>query len=130
MSDVFGNGAVWMGLQLLVKASMLVGAALAVQWLIGARSSAAARHLSWSIVVIGLLVLPLLSAVLPTWEVALPVSRSLSVAPAKGRSPGGGRGFFLGTRSDHFFEFPFPSDLPCSSEDPWVGSDDCPVLFS
>ena len=33
MSDVFGNGAVWMGLQLLVKASMLVGAALVVQWL-------------------------------------------------------------------------------------------------
>jgi beta-lactamase regulating signal transducer with metallopeptidase domain len=84
MSDVFGNGAVWMGLQLLVKASMLVGAALVVQWLIGARSSAAARHLSWSIVVIGLLVLPLLSAVLPTWEVALPVSRSLSVVPANG----------------------------------------------
>ena len=84
MSDVFGNGAVWMGLQLLVKASMLVGAALVVQWLIGARSSAAARHLSWSIVVIGLLGLPLLSAVLPTWEVALPVSRSLSVAPANG----------------------------------------------
>ena len=84
MSDVVGNGAVWMGLQLLVKASMLVGAALVVQWLIGARSSAAARHLSWSIVVIGLLGLPLLSAVLPTWEVALPVSRSLSVAPANG----------------------------------------------
>ena len=59
-------------------------AALVVQWLIGARSSAAARHLSWSIVVIGLLGLPLLSAVLPTWEVALPVSRSLSVAPANG----------------------------------------------
>ena len=84
MSDVFGNGAVWMGLQLLVKASMLVGAALVVQWLIGARSSAAARHLSWSIVVTGLLGLPLLSAVLPTWEVALPVSRSLSVEPANG----------------------------------------------
>ena len=32
MSDVFGNGAVWMGLQLLVKASMLVAAALVVQW--------------------------------------------------------------------------------------------------
>ena len=82
MSDVFGNDAIWMGLQLLVKASMLGGAALVVQWLIGARASAAARHLSWSIVVIGLLGLPLLSAVLPTWEVALPVARSLSVAPA------------------------------------------------
>jgi beta-lactamase regulating signal transducer with metallopeptidase domain len=84
MSDVVGSGAVWMGLQLLVKASMLVAAALVVQWLIGARSSAAVRHLSWSIVVIGLLGLPLLSAVLPTWEVALPVSRSVSVAPANG----------------------------------------------
>ena len=49
MSDSFGNGAIWMGLQLLVKASMLVGATLVVQWLIGARASAAARHFSWSL---------------------------------------------------------------------------------
>ena len=77
-----------MGLQLLVKASMLVGATLVVKWLIGARASAAARHLAWTLVVAGLLGLPLLSAVVPAWEVALPVRGICAPSPQTGTSIG------------------------------------------
>jgi beta-lactamase regulating signal transducer with metallopeptidase domain len=84
MSVFFSNAPVWIGLQLLVKASVLVGAALVVQWLVCRRVSAAARHLAWAFVVVGLLGLPLLGAVLPTLEVALPLAKGSDVVRVDG----------------------------------------------
>jgi beta-lactamase regulating signal transducer with metallopeptidase domain len=81
MSDFFNTPAVWTGVQLLVKASLLVSAGVAAQWLIGRRMSAAARHLAFSFIVVGLLGLPLLTAVLPSWQIALPVAMKPSAAP-------------------------------------------------
>src|SRR5262245_1192521 len=57
-------------LSLVVKASVLLGLAAVVQLLLHARSSAAARHFAWSMTVAALLVLPPLTAALPSWVVA------------------------------------------------------------
>jgi beta-lactamase regulating signal transducer with metallopeptidase domain len=81
MSDFFNTPAVWTGLQLLVKASLLVSAGVAAHWLIGRRMSAAIRHLAFLFIVVGLLGLPVLTAVLPSWEIALPVAMKPSAAP-------------------------------------------------
>jgi beta-lactamase regulating signal transducer with metallopeptidase domain len=76
MSDLFNTPALWIGFQLLIKASILVSAGTLVHWLVGRRVSASARHLALSLVVGGLLGLPLLTAALPSWEIAVPVATS------------------------------------------------------
>jgi beta-lactamase regulating signal transducer with metallopeptidase domain len=58
-------------IEVAVKSSCLLGvAALANQF--GRRTSAASRHLIWTFAVAGLLLLPVLSSVLPRWEIAIP----------------------------------------------------------
>src|SRR5262245_39959651 len=52
---------------ILVKASILICAAALIHALCGRRMSAATRHLMWTFVIGGLLVLPALSFVLPSW---------------------------------------------------------------
>jgi len=52
------------------------------------RASAAARHLVWSLALVSLLALPLLSLILPAWSVPiLPQLRSLVSAQAEARTP-------------------------------------------
>jgi beta-lactamase regulating signal transducer with metallopeptidase domain len=80
MSALFDNATVWMGLQIFVKSSLLVGAGALLQWSIGRRSSAASRHLIWSVVIVGMLGLPVLAAVLPGWDIAVPVARGPAIA--------------------------------------------------
>ncbi len=53
----------------LLKASLLLGAAGVAAWLLRG-ASAAARHGVWCFALLGLLLLPLLSAMLPAWRVA------------------------------------------------------------
>src|SRR5688572_7657918 len=45
-------------------------AAILAQTLVGERLSATSRHLLWTLAIVGLLVLPLLYGMLPTWAVA------------------------------------------------------------
>jgi len=61
-------------LLIVLKASCLMGAAAMVSALRYRRSSASFRHLVWTLAVAGLLVLPVLSAGLPAWQVALPAA--------------------------------------------------------
>ena len=58
---------VWM----LVKISVLQAAGAVVYAVFGRHGSAATRHLIWAITVVGLLLLPMLAAVLPRWHVPL-----------------------------------------------------------
>ena len=54
-------------ISILVKASLVLGVAAMVQALAGRRLSAATRHLIWTLAISGLLLLPMLSGVLPSW---------------------------------------------------------------
>ena len=58
---------VWM----LVKVSALQAAGAVVYAVLGRHRSAATRHLIWTITVVGLLLLPMLAAWLPRWQVPL-----------------------------------------------------------
>ena len=61
---------------ILLKASVLMTAAIVACAALGKRVSAASRHLLWTLAIVGLLVLPLLNGLVPTWTVA-------SVAPSR-----------------------------------------------
>ena len=61
-------------LLIVLKASCVMGAAAMVNALRYRRSSASFRHLVWTLAVAGLLALPVLSAGLPGWQVALPAA--------------------------------------------------------
>lgn len=60
-------------LDLAVKSTAVLAAAGLAALLVGKRS-AAARHGVWALAVVGLLVLPALSFMLPSWHVAVPVA--------------------------------------------------------
>jgi beta-lactamase regulating signal transducer with metallopeptidase domain len=62
--------AVWA----IVKVSVLMAAAALAHALLRRRTSAATRHMVWTLGIVGLLLLPLLSAVLPGWKVAVPLA--------------------------------------------------------
>jgi len=71
---------------LLVKATVLLAsAALAGRAL--RHRSASARHAVWSVALLGLLALPLLSAVLPRWELPMLPARSAAPATAPAADP-------------------------------------------
>jgi bla regulator protein BlaR1 len=55
---------------MLGKVSVLLAAAVITNALLHRRASAATRHLVWTLTVVGLLLLPMLSVVLPGWTVA------------------------------------------------------------
>ena len=61
---------VWM----VVRSSVLLGAAGAAHLLMRGRTSAATRHLVWTLTVLALLALPLISMVVPRWQVNLPLA--------------------------------------------------------
>jgi len=54
-------------LVIVVKATAVLAAAALVDLLLRRRGSAAARHLVWTIAIVGLLALPLASLSLPAW---------------------------------------------------------------
>ena len=57
-----------------LKSSLLLTAAATMNVLVYRRTSAATRHLVWTFAVAGLLLLPIFSAALPRWEVAIHVA--------------------------------------------------------
>ena len=68
-------------LALLVKASVMLAVAAAAQAVLRRRASAAMRHGIWTLAIVGLLALPLLSSMLPPWGVRLPSWPGVSVSP-------------------------------------------------
>jgi beta-lactamase regulating signal transducer with metallopeptidase domain len=63
-----------------VKATVLLAAAALVDLLLRRRGSAAARHLVWTIAIVGLLALPVASLSLPAWTLRIPVAPATAVA--------------------------------------------------
>lgn len=58
---------------IVLKGSILMGAAAALVALMR-RASAATRHAAWTLAIAGLLLLPVFSAMLPAWEIAIPIA--------------------------------------------------------
>ena len=87
------------------KTSLLLAAAAATNALLARRTSAASRHLVWTLAVVGLLVLPILSAALPSWEIAIRVAaskasdRTAIVQPDGQTEPADARGVAMGSPS-------------------------------
>jgi beta-lactamase regulating signal transducer with metallopeptidase domain len=81
MSTAFVDSAISAALWMTVKASLLLGVAAIVQALLHRRSSAATRHLLWTLAVASVLLLPILSLAVPDWTVmtrtAAPVATSV-----------------------------------------------------
>src|SRR5688572_8337297 len=70
-------------LAILVKATVILAAAVLAYLLAARRASAAARHLLWTLVIVGLLVLPVLVAAIPGWarlDVSAPAA-AVATAP-------------------------------------------------
>jgi beta-lactamase regulating signal transducer with metallopeptidase domain len=81
MSHLFVDAGWAAMIWMIVKASVLLGAAAVVQAFLRRRGSAAARHLVWTLAIVSVLLLPLVSAALPAWTLAVPAS-SMAIAPA------------------------------------------------
>jgi beta-lactamase regulating signal transducer with metallopeptidase domain len=71
----------------LVKATVLLAAAAALDLAVARRASAAARHLVWSLVMAALVILPVAVGTLPRWEVRIAVPRAAAVAAAEALRP-------------------------------------------
>lgn len=66
-------------LEVTAKATTVVGVAGLVCWMLG-RASAAVRHFIWVAAIVGVLVLPVLTLVLPKWDVHFPPLKSRATA--------------------------------------------------
>jgi beta-lactamase regulating signal transducer with metallopeptidase domain len=66
-------------LWIIVKASAVLGLAALIQAAVGQRTSAAMRHLVWTLAIVAVLVLPVLSFALPEWPV---IVRTPGMTPA------------------------------------------------
>ena len=73
-------------LTLALKASALLGVTALTMLLIGRRASAATRHWAWSLAVVSLLGLPVLSLSLPAWSVAVPVAATVAPPAVSARA--------------------------------------------
>jgi beta-lactamase regulating signal transducer with metallopeptidase domain len=65
--------------EIAVKSSLVMALAAVAAGLMRRRGSSASRHLVWTLAVVALLVLPIASAVLPSWNI--PIRRQESAAP-------------------------------------------------
>lgn len=81
MSTFLDDPAISAAVALIVKASIVLGAAALVQGALRSRASAATRHLIWTLASAGLLLLPLLSMSVPTWLVVIGTA-PIAAAPA------------------------------------------------
>ena len=70
-------------LAVVVKATALLGIAAIMQLVVFRRASAATRHLVWTIALVSVLLLPVVSLVGPAWTVEIPAAQKpVSVTPA------------------------------------------------
>ena len=89
MNAFFVDSAVSTGLWIALKASALLGMAAIVHAALYRRASAATRHHIWTLTVLGVLLLPVMSFVLPDWAVVMPAApAAAAVVPADGRVDG------------------------------------------
>jgi beta-lactamase regulating signal transducer with metallopeptidase domain len=58
-------------IEIAVKSSAVIALAAVIAGIMRRRGSAASRHLVWTLAVVGLLVLPMASAVLPSWNISV-----------------------------------------------------------
>ena len=58
-------------IEVAIKTSFLLATAATANLLLYRRASAASRHLVWTLAFVGLILLPILSAALPSWEIAI-----------------------------------------------------------
>src|SRR5262245_20095509 len=75
---------------IVLKGSILMIAAVVLLALMY-RASAATRHFVWMLVVVGLLLMPVLSAALPEWTFVVPISSaetSVAIIPVRAVSTG------------------------------------------
>ena len=71
-------------LAVVVKATALLGIAALMQIVVFRRASAATRHLVWTIALVSVLLLPVVSLVGPTWTVEIPAAQKpVSVTPVE-----------------------------------------------
>jgi beta-lactamase regulating signal transducer with metallopeptidase domain len=82
MSLPFAGGDLPTAVWVVVKVSVLMAAAALAHALLRRRTSAATRHLVWTLAIAGLLLLPMLSAVLPGWQVAVRLAKADVPDPA------------------------------------------------
>src|SRR5215510_2374257 len=61
-------------IETLLKSSLLIGLAAAINLCLRRRGSAALRHLVWTFAIAGLLALPLFLVGLPRWDVNVPIA--------------------------------------------------------
>ena len=87
MSPFPADSALSALLSITLKASVLLGITAAVQAVLYRRTSAATRHLVWTLAVLGLLLLPVLTVALPDWTISIRTTTSTAVEalPAAGR---------------------------------------------
>jgi beta-lactamase regulating signal transducer with metallopeptidase domain len=67
-----------------LKTSLVLAAAASANALLYRRTSAAARHLVWTLAVVGLLLLPVLTAALPSWDIDVVPAKAPDAAPING----------------------------------------------
>jgi beta-lactamase regulating signal transducer with metallopeptidase domain len=67
-------------IEIVVRATALLGAAALADLALRRRASAATRHLVWALAVVALLVLPIASVALPRWQVRIPVPSAAAAA--------------------------------------------------
>ncbi len=84
----FDSGSAIAVLDVLLKVTLLLGAASLVSLALG-RASAAVRHMVWSAALTSALLVPVLSLALPRWQIALVTvdAPAAPVAPAAGPAP-------------------------------------------
>ena len=86
MNAFLVDSAVSTGLWIVLEASALLGVAVIVQAALYRRASAATRHHIWTLAVLGVLLLPVMSFVLPRWAVVIPAAPAADVTPFDGRA--------------------------------------------
>jgi beta-lactamase regulating signal transducer with metallopeptidase domain len=87
MSNLFIDPPTLAVASLLIKASVLVATTAGVYAVLRRRSSAATRHLLCTVTLVSLLALPLLSAVGPTWSIAIPSEVATAAVATVAGSP-------------------------------------------